>query len=151
MLRPSLAKFLSLILVLFLLCVLCASVLKTTFNFNLDRNAERNSYGRIPTREASPALAAAEKQIPLGQIPFKACASTSSRKCFKTDCTGAGTICPNPQIEVRLIAEQSSSTSPKSARYCFSVSPPCVHRTKRSVIFCDPTRQGTHFPQDSFR
>jgi len=29
--------------------------------------------------------------------------------------------------------------------------PPCVQRTSISVIFCEPTRQGTHLPQDSLR
>ena len=45
----------------------------------------------MPTRCASPARAAAVKQIPLGHFPFSTCASISSRKCFNTDCTGAGT------------------------------------------------------------
>src|SRR5690348_6764263 len=131
----------------FLWLLLIASQIRCQLSF---RRLFR-AHGQIPTRLASPARAAGEKQIPLGHLPSRTCASTSLRKCFNTDCTGAGTICPSPQIDVRLMAWHSSSIKLRSASYCFSETPPRVQRTSKSVIFCDPTRQGTHFPHDSLR
>src|ERR1700678_2752578 len=59
---------------------------------------------------------------------------------------GAGTTCPRPQMEVRRRAFDSSSISTRSLAEPF----PCVHAESMATNFCEPTRQGTHFPHDSF-
>src|SRR4051812_23762896 len=60
---------------------------------------------------------------------------------------GAGSICPRPQMEEVLSACESSSSRPSSP----SLNSPFVQPVSMSTIFCEPTRQGTHFPQDSLR
>src|SRR5271156_1753263 len=98
----------------------------------------------------SPALApllSPHGQTRAGQLRCKMCASTSARKCFKTEAIGAGTTCPRPQIEVSRSAPESSSINARSAADPF----PCVQPVSISTNFCEPTRQGTHLPQDSLR
>ena len=102
------------------------------------------NFGRRPGTHAVPRFGT---QTPAGQRLFLTCSSTTWGKCFSTDWMGAGTICPRPQIEVSFIANESSSSRCKSevdAR-------PSVHPVSISTIFCEPTRQGTHLPQDSLR
>src|SRR5271155_1835348 len=86
-------------------------------------------------------------QTRAGQHRSKICASTSARKCFRTEAIGAGTTCPKPQIEVRRSAPESSSIKATSAADPL----PCVQPVSISTNFCEPTRQGTHLPQDSLR
>ena len=63
-----------------------------------------------------------------------------------TDLMGAGTTWPRPQIEVRVSVSDSSSMTAR-----FSARPrPRVMSVRMSTILADPTRQGTHFPHDSF-
>src|SRR5271156_3357388 len=86
-------------------------------------------------------------QTRAGQFRCKICASTSARKCFSTEAIGAGTTCPSPQIEVSRSAPESSSINATSATEPF----PSVQPVNISTNFCEPTRQGTHLPQDSLR
>src|SRR5271156_5202055 len=86
-------------------------------------------------------------QTRAGQLRCKTCDSTSPRKCFSTEAIGAGTTCPNPQIEVSRNAPESSSINATSAAEPF----PSVQPVNISTNFCEPTRQGTHLPQDSLR
>jgi len=51
------------------------------------------------------------------------------------------------KIDVSRSASESSSISPMS----LEDPSPMVHAVSRSTIFCEPTRHGTHFPQDSLR
>src|SRR6185312_16246031 len=102
------------------------------------------NFGHSPGTHAVPRFGA---HTPAGQRPFFTCSSTTWGKCFSTDRMGAGTICPRPQIEVSFIAKESSSSSCRSE---FEARP-SVHPVSISTIFCEPTRQGTHLPQDSLR
>src|ERR1700683_1409518 len=88
-----------------------------------------------------------QRQTSAGQLRCKICDSTSARKCFKTEAIGAGTTCPSPQIEVSRSAPESSSINAMSAAEPF----PSVQPVSISTNFCEPTRHGTHLPQDSLR
>src|SRR5713226_1750578 len=101
---------------------------------------------------APPARASVpEKHTPDGHSRRAICASTSCRKCFKSEATGAGKICPSPQMEVSRNVSESCSTSRRSASNRETEVPPRVHAVSSSTIFCEPTRHGTHLPQDSLR
>ena len=61
------------------------------------------------------------------------------------DRIGFGAVWPSPHSEVFLMpAESFSSRSISSGRPC-----PFVIRSRISLSRLVPTRQGTHFPQDS--
>src|SRR5580704_19101475 len=92
-------------------------------------------------------LLAPQAQTPAGHRRCDRCASTSSRKCFRTDAIGAGTTWPRPQMEVRRRVSASSSSRARSEGVLF----PRVHPSSISTNLLDPTRQGTHLPQDSLR
>src|SRR3984885_827955 len=87
------------------------------------------------------------KQTPAEQRRLVRCSSTTSRKCFSTDAIGTGTTWPRPQIEVIFRAWVSSSSNGRSVLE----ERPSVHPESISTSFCEPTRQGTHLPHDSFR
>src|ERR1700733_13991399 len=118
----------------------------------------REFYQRARTH-ARPSFAAAKPcaallpdrapqgQTPAGQRRCKIWDSTSARKCFSTEAIGAGTTCPSPQIEVSRRAPESSSISATSAAEPL----PSVQPVNISTNFCEPTRHGTHLPQDSLR
>src|SRR6266851_9784 len=106
-------------------------------------NGELNLGGGLGTHAVPPC----GKQTPAGQRRLVRCSSTTSRKCFSTDAIGTGTTWPSPQIEVNFKAWVSSSSNCRSAFEPW----PSVHPVSISTSFCDPTRQGTHLPQDSLR
>src|ERR1700691_4026654 len=138
----------------------CARCVK---NRGSDRDRASSAVDREscewPRPHASPGFAAAklctalpparspQGHTPAGHRRFKICASTSARKCFSTEAIGAGTTCPSPQIEVSRNAPESSSINATSAAEPF----PSVQPVNISTNFCDPTRHGTHLPQDSLR
>src|ERR1700687_581290 len=86
-------------------------------------------------------------QTPSGQRLSRMCASTSSRKCSRTEVSGAWANWPSPQIDVSFSASVNSSINSMSALVPF----PCVQLVRISTIFCEPIRHGTHFPHDSLR
>ena len=74
------------------------------------------------------------------------CASYSSRKFWIVDTTGEGAVLPSPHsavLEMVSASSSSSSMSPSSPR-------PSTMRSRISSMRFVPSRQGTHFPQDSF-
>src|SRR3954463_15715594 len=87
------------------------------------------------------------KQTSPTQRRCSRCSMICSGKCFITDNTGTGAICPSPQIEALcIICESSSKSGIWSGENC-----PWVHTVSMSTIFCVPKRHGTHLPQLSLR
>ncbi len=64
-----------------------------------------------------------------------------------TEVIGACTICPRPHMEVMRMASNNSSHSSRSP----GLASPDVQPLKMLTSFCEPTRHGTHLPQDSLR
>src|SRR5579862_1045816 len=105
------------------------------------------SINRVAVESSSIAYACPWKQTPAEQNFLLRCSSIIAGKCFRTEAMGACTIWPRPQIDANFIAFVRSSRVSRSVGELL----PFVQLVSRETIFCDPTRQGTHLPQDSLR